>query len=123
VVCLVTDFIPNLVYLGLLKMTPQNRRQLIRLQLRALFNLSIPSNSSLLTSLKILCIRDAKTLLCEVRFGGKGRVRLPFCGCTRVRLFQHLVDLLKGKALGLRDKEVSEGETDTAEATPHEEDV
>jgi hypothetical protein len=68
-------------------------------------------------------IRNAETLLREVCLSGKGRVRPPFPGCTWIRFFQHLVDLLQGETFGLRHKEVRKGKTDTAETTPHEEDV
>jgi hypothetical protein len=71
----------------------------------------------------LFCVRNAETLLCEVCLSGKGRVRPPFRGCTWVRFFQHFIDLLQGETLGLRDKEVRKGKTDTAETTPHEEDV
>ena len=68
-------------------------------------------------------IRNAETLLREVCLGGKGRVRPPFPGRTWIRFFQHLVDLFQGETFGLRHKEVRKGKTDTAETTPHEEDV
>jgi hypothetical protein len=45
-------------------------------------------------------------LLREVHIARKGGVRLPLAGGAGSGLLQHLVDLLKSEALGLRDKEV-----------------
>ena len=79
--------------------------------------------SDIVALCNIFCVRNATTLLCEVCLSGKGRVRPPFRGGPWVRFLQHLVDLFQGKTLCLRDKEVCKGKTDTAETTPHEEDV
>ena len=62
-------------------------------------------------------------LLHEIHIGGKGRVRHPFTRRTWCRFLQHSVDLLQRKTLHLRDKEVGKGQTNTAEAAPHEEDI
>lgn len=59
-------------------------------------------------------------LLSKVHGLGESLMRLPLGGGTRSSLLQHLVDLLKGKTLGLRDEEVCEQERDAAKATPHE---
>lgn len=55
-------------------------------------------------------------LLCE------SGVRYPSRRCAWGALFQHLVDLFEGKALGLGDEEVGEGQGNAAEGAPHEED-
>jgi hypothetical protein len=62
-------------------------------------------------------------LLGETHLLGECAVWDPFCGCPGGGLLQHLVDLLKGEALGLGDEKVCEGEGDTAESTPEEEDL
>lgn len=49
-------------------------------------------------------------LLGEVHIGGEGGGWLPLGGGAGGGLLQHLVDLLKGKTLGLRNEE--EGEED-----------
>lgn len=62
-------------------------------------------------------------LLPQVHLRREGGVRLPLAAGTRSGLLKHLVDLLKGKTLGLRNEEVGEKEGDAAETAPHEEDV
>jgi hypothetical protein len=47
----------------------------------------------------------------------------PLVGGAGCGLLQHLVDLLEGETLCLRDEEVGEGEGDAAEGAPHEEDL
>jgi hypothetical protein len=67
--------------------------------------------------------RDLNVLLAEVHVLGEGGVGLPLARRTGSSLLQHLVDLLEGEALGLRNKEVGEEEGDAAKTAPHEEDV
>jgi len=67
--------------------------------------------------------RNLNVLLVEVHVRGKGAVGLPLARSTGCGLLQHLVDLLKGKTLGLRNKEVCEEEGDAAKTAPHEEHV
>lgn len=62
-------------------------------------------------------------LLAKVHVGSEGAVRFPLARGARSRLLKHLVDLLKGKALGLGYEEEGEQERDAAKTTPHEEDV
>ena len=45
----------------------------------------------------------------------------PFCACHGCGLFQHLIDLFQGKALGFRDDEVSEEVAERERASPDEE--
>jgi hypothetical protein len=66
---------------------------------------------------------ELDVLLGEVHLVGEGRVRLPLARGAGSGLLQHLVDLLKGKTLGLRDEEVGEEEGDAAKTTPHEEHI
>lgn len=47
----------------------------------------------------------------------------PFVGGAGGGLLEHLVDLLEGETLGLRNEEVGEGEGEAAEGAPHEEDL
>lgn len=63
------------------------------------------------------------SLLSHAHVGGKGGVRNPFGGVTWGSLFQHAVDLLKGKTLGFGNKEISIDEATCAEGTPEEEDL
>jgi hypothetical protein len=53
---------------------------------------------------------DLDVLLSEVHLTSESAVRLPLAGGAGSGLLQHLVDLLEGEALGLRDEE--EGEED-----------
>jgi hypothetical protein len=72
-----------------------------------------------------LCLGAAgqcDTLFGETHFLGEGAVCDPFGGCAGVGLFEHLVDLLERKTLGLGNKEVREGERDAAKGAPEEED-
>jgi hypothetical protein len=46
----------------------------------------------------------------HVHGGRKGLVGLPLAGSTGCGLLQHLVDLLEGEALGLRNEEVGESD-------------
>jgi hypothetical protein len=66
---------------------------------------------------------DRKLLFAKVHLGSEGAVRLPFARGARSSLLKHLVDLLKGKTLSLRNEEEGEEEGDAAETAPHEEDV
>jgi hypothetical protein len=52
--------------------------------------------------------RNLNVLLGQVHLGGIGGMRLPLARGAGSGLLQHLVDLLKGKTLGLGDKEVGE---------------
>jgi hypothetical protein len=52
--------------------------------------------------------------------GGSG---LPLGRSARGGLLHHLVDLLEGEALGLRDEEVGVDEGASAQASPYEEDA
>jgi len=54
---------------------------------------------------------------------GEGGGRLPLGGSARGGLLHHLVNLLEGETLGLRDKEESVDESACAEASPDEEDA
>jgi len=58
----------------------------------------------------------------ETHFLRESGVWNPVPGSTRRCLFQHLVDLFKREAFGLRDKEIGKGKGDAAEGTPQEED-
>lgn len=49
--------------------------------------------------------RDLDVLIGKVHLGGEGAVRLPPTRGTGGGLLQHLVDLLEGEALGLRDED------------------
>ncbi len=62
---------------------------------------------------------DAHMSLLELHVGSEGRMRHPLSRVTWVRLFQHPVDLFQRQSLGLRDKEVDEGEAKTAKTAPH----
>merc|ERR1712137_443333 len=55
--------------------------------------------------------------------GGEGGGRLPLGGSAGSGLLHHLVDLLEGQTLGLRNEEVGVDERTSAEASPHEEDA
>ena len=55
------------------------------------------------------------TLLCETHLRSKGAVWDPFARVARSGFFQHTVDLLEGKSLGLRNEEVGVYEAATAE--------
>jgi hypothetical protein len=52
--------------------------------------------------------RDLNVLLSDVHLTCVGRVGLPLARSAGSSLLQHLVDLLKGKTLGLRNEEVGE---------------
>jgi hypothetical protein len=52
--------------------------------------------------------RNLNVLLGQVHLSGKGRVGLPLARGAGCGLLHHLVDLLEGEALGLRDEEVGE---------------
>jgi hypothetical protein len=67
--------------------------------------------------------RNLNVLLAQVHVLCESGVGLPLARGTGSSLLQHLVDLLEGKTLGLRDEEVSEEEGDAAKTSPHEEDV
>ena len=54
---------------------------------------------------------------------GEGGGRLPASRGTGSGLLHHLVDLLKGKTLGLRDEEEGVDECTSAKASPNEEDA
>lgn len=60
-------------------------------------------------------------LLSETHLRRKGAVRLPFGGCPRRGLLHHLVHLLKGKTLGLGNKEVGVDKSAAAQGAPDEE--
>lgn len=60
------------------------------------------------TSIRVLSIR---------------RVRDPLSGVTRRSLFQHAINLLQAKTLGLRDEEVREENAGSASRAPDEEDL
>lgn len=62
-------------------------------------------------------------LLGEMHLGGESGVGLPLSGGTGSALFQHLIDLLQSKTLGLGNEEEGEEEGDDAETAPHEEDL
>jgi hypothetical protein len=66
---------------------------------------------------------NVDTLIGKMHFRSEGRVQNPLGRGTRCGFFHHLVDLLEREAFSFRDKEVSEGERDAAESSPHEEDV
>ncbi|KFY88418.1 hypothetical protein V500_06350, partial [Pseudogymnoascus sp. VKM F-4518 (FW-2643)] len=66
-------------------------------------------------------VGDDDALLSEVHLGSEGGVGHPFVGGARGGLLEHLIDLLEGEALSLRDEEVGEGEGDAAEGAPHKE--
>ena len=55
--------------------------------------------------------------------GGECGGRSPLGGSARSSLLQHLVDLLEGKALGLRNNEVRVDQGRRAETTPNPEDI
>lgn len=59
----------------------------------------------------------------HAHLGGVGGVRLPLGRSARGGLLHHLVDLLKGKTLGLRDEEEGVDECTSAKASPNEEDA
>lgn len=59
-------------------------------------------------------------LLVELGVGGG---RLPGSGLSGAGLLQHLIDLLKGKTLGLGNKEVGIDKATSAEGSPQEEDA
>lgn len=61
------------------------------------------------------------SLLVQSDIGSKGAVRLPLGGSARSSLFHHLVNLLKGKTLGLGDEEVGVDKGAGAQRTPDEE--
>lgn len=65
--------------------------------------------------------RNLNVLLVEVHVRSEGAVGLPLARSTGCGLLQHLVDLLKGKTLGLRNEKVCEEEGDAAKTAPHEE--
>ena len=50
-------------------------------------------------------------------------MRHPLGRITGVTLSQHLIDLLQGQALSLRNQEIGESYADDAEGTPHEENL
>lgn len=68
-------------------------------------------------------LRGQSSLLRETSVSGPSAVWHPLGGCSRSGLFQHAVDLLEGKTLGLRDEDVSVDEAGSAEGAPDEEDT
>lgn len=62
-------------------------------------------------------------LVSETHLGGEGAVRLPLGRGTGSGLLHHLVDLLEGETLGLRDEEVGVDKGTGAERSPDEEDL
>ena len=62
-------------------------------------------------------------LLAQVHLSSESAVRLPLARGARSRLFEHLIDLLEGETLGLRNEEIGEQEGNAAKTAPHEEDV
>ena len=54
------------------------------------------------------CNGDLNVLLIKVHLSGESAVGLPLAGCAGSSLLKHLVNLLEGKALGLRNEEVGE---------------
>jgi hypothetical protein len=67
--------------------------------------------------------RNLNVLLAEVHVRSESGGGLPLARSAGCSLLQHLVDLLEGKTLGLRNEEVGEEEGDAAKTSPHEEDV
>jgi hypothetical protein len=70
----------------------------------------------------VLSSRD-NSLLGETHISSEGAVWDPLGGVAWVGLFEHAVDLLQGKTLGLWDQEVGVDEADKAERSPNEEDL
>ena len=55
--------------------------------------------------------------------GGEGGVGPPLGGSAESGLLHHLINLLEGKTLGLRNKEEGVDKCTSAKASPHEEDA
>jgi len=66
-------------------------------------------------------LRLQSSLVCDASLSRPSAVRHPRGGCTRSSLFQHAVDLLEGKALGLGNEDVSVDEAGSAEGAPDKE--
>ena len=64
---------------------------------------------------------DIEVTLLHAHLGCEGGGRPPLGGGTRGSLLHHLIDLLEGQTLGLRDEEEGVDEGAGAEATPDEE--
>src|SRR4051812_24730305 len=68
----------------------------------------------------VMFVMDTASL--ESHILSKGRVWVPLGGFAGSDLLEHAVNLLEGKALGLRHQEVRVDERASAETSPDEED-